>query len=52
LVFEEGVPDIFGHPGRSQDVTWTFLVALGVDSIVERVPADLDQSESARRESA
>jgi hypothetical protein len=52
LVLEEGVPDIFRHSGHSLNVVLTFLVSLGVDAIVERVPVIPDQPESARRELA
>ena len=51
LVLKENVPDVFCHSGRSQNVTRTFLVVLGVDPIVEHVPVIPDQSESAGRES-
>ena len=46
LVLEEGIPDVFCHCGHNQNVIWTFLIAMGVDTIVERVPVVPDQPES------
>ena len=52
MVFEERVPDIFRHPGHSQNVTLTFLVSTDTDTIVERGAVIPDRPESAGRESA
>jgi len=50
LIVDDGVPDIVRHCGRGLDIVFTFLVVLGIDEIVERIPAIPNQPESTRRE--
>ena len=52
MVLEEGVPYIFCHSGRGQNVALAFFITLGIDSIVECVAVVPDQPESAKRELA
>ena len=49
LVLEERVLDIIRHFGHSQNVTFTCLVFLDTDTIVERGAFIPNQLESARR---
>jgi len=50
LVLEERVPDVFRHPRHSQNVTLTFLVSLGCDTIVEHDAAIPNSPESTEGE--
>ena len=52
LIIEEGIPDILRDFRHSLNVTSTFLVALGVSAIAERVALVSDFPESAGRQSA
>ena len=52
LIIEEGVPDILRNFGHSLNVALTFLVALCVYAIAERVPLGSDFPESSEKELA
>ena len=52
LIIEEGIPDILRDFRHSLNVTSTFLVALGVSAIAERVALVSDFPESAGNQSA
>jgi len=45
LILEGSVPDIFSQSGRSQNITRTFLIALGIGAAVKHVPVVPDQPE-------
>jgi len=52
LVLEECIPDIFNYFRHSQNVTLTFLISLGVDTVVEHGTLIPNQLEGTGGESA